>query len=56
MNINDLKEKLEKNTCHIHNQTPIATILEDGHLNFKTCCILFEQQLNLLAEVQNEKK
>lgn len=56
MNINDLKEKLEKNTCHIHHQRPITTILEDSHLNFKTCCILFEQQLHLLIDEQNEKK
>ena len=56
MNINDLKEKLEKNSCHIHNQKPITTISENGDLNFKTCCILFEQQLHLLVDKQNEKK
>jgi hypothetical protein len=55
MNINILKEKLEKNPCHIHKQLPITTLSENGDLRIKTCCILFEKQLNLLVDQQYEK-
>lgn len=55
MSINILKEKLQNNTCHIHKQQPSTTIGENGDVNIKTCCILFEKQLQLLAGDQNEK-
>lgn len=55
MTLNDLKKKLENNTCHIHKQQPITSISENGDLNVKTCCILFEKQLNLLVDGQNEQ-
>ena len=55
MNISDLKEKLEINSCHIHKQQPSMAILENGNLNIKTCCILFKHQLHLLVDEQDEK-
>lgn len=55
MNVNDLKEKLGNNTCHIHKQQPVMNILENGTLKIKTCCLLFKTQLHLLVDKQDEK-
>lgn len=55
MDISNLKEKLEMNSCHIHKQQPSTTILENGSLHIKTCCILFKHQLHLLVDEPNEK-
>lgn len=55
MKITELKEKLENNCCHIHNERPLMTILETGTLDIKTCCLLFERQLHLLVDQQDEK-
>ena len=52
MNLIDLKEKLANNSCHIHRQQPELTILENGNLQFDTCCLLFKAQLNLLVDEQ----
>ena len=54
MNAINLKENLEKNTCHIHKQQPAMTILANGNLKIKTCCILFKTQLHLLIDKQDE--
>jgi len=55
MNVSNLKEKLENNSCHIHKQQPTMTILENGNLKINTCCLLFKAQLHLLVENQDEK-
>ena len=54
MNTDNLK-KLEANICHIHKQKATMSILEDGNLKIDTCCLLFEAQLHLLIEKQDEK-
>jgi hypothetical protein len=51
----DLKEKLENNSCHIHQQKPVMSLQENGKLKLKTCCILFKNQLNLLVDEQDQK-
>ncbi len=55
MNVSNLKEKLENNSCHIHKQQATMTILENGNLKINTCCLLFKAQLHLLVENQDEK-
>lgn len=55
MNASDLKEKLGSNSCHIHKQQPAMSILENGNLKIKTCCMLFKTQLHLLVDKQDEK-
>lgn len=55
MNASDLKESLGNNACHIHKQQPAMTILENGNLKIKTCCLLFKTQLHLLVDQQDEK-
>lgn len=54
MNTNILKEKLAQNICHIHKQEPVLNILENGSLQIKTCCILFKNQLHLIANEHDE--
>lgn len=55
MSATNLKEKLENNSCHIHNQQPMLSILDNGKLKVNTCCILFNQQLNMLVEEQEQQ-
>ncbi len=55
MQLNDLKEKLENNACHIHKKQPKTNFLEDGNLKINTCCLLFKTQLHLLVKEQEEK-
>lgn len=55
MKVNDLKEKLENNACHIHKKQPAMTFLENGNLKINTCCLLFKTQLHLLVKEQEEK-
>jgi len=55
MNAFNLKEKLGNNSCHIHKQQPALTILDNGNLKIKTCCLLFKAQLHLLVDKQYEK-
>ncbi len=54
MNVSDLKEKLENNSCHIHKQQPTMNVLGNGKLKIKTCCLLFKTQLHLLIDGQDE--
>lgn len=55
MNAGNLKEKLASNSCHIHKQQADMTVLENGNLNIKTCCILFKTQLHLMVSKQEEE-
>lgn len=55
MNVVNLKEMLGRNTCHIHKHQPIMTILENGNMKIKTCCLLFKKQLYLLVNEKDEK-
>ncbi len=55
MIVNDLKERLENKTCHIHKQQPKTNSLENGNLKINTCCLFFKTQLHLLVKEQEEK-
>jgi hypothetical protein len=44
-----LKEKLEKNCCHIHGDAAYVTVLENNKIEIETCCLLFRHQLLLMA-------
>ena len=49
MDCHKLKEKLEKNCCHIHGDAAYLTVLESNTIEMKTCCLLFRHQLLLMA-------
>lgn len=49
MDCHKLKEKLEKNSCHIHGDAAYVTVLENDTIEIKTCCLLFRHQLLLMA-------
>jgi hypothetical protein len=50
MNNAILREKLENHICHIHKQPATFTMANHGALEIHTCCILFNKQLNLMAD------
>lgn len=45
----ELKNKLEKNTCHIHGDAAYVTVLENDTIEIESCCLLFRHQLLLMA-------
>ncbi|GEO12092.1 hypothetical protein [Segetibacter aerophilus] len=47
--MNEIKEILHSQLCHIHHQRAEIAVLPNEKLVVKTCCILFKEQLNLLA-------
>jgi len=49
-----LKERLESIACHIHGDAAYVTVLENNTVEIETCCLLFRQQLLLMAG-ENEK-
>jgi hypothetical protein len=49
MDCQKLKEKLEKNACHIHGDAAYVTVLQNDTVKIETCCLLFRHQLLLMA-------
>ena len=49
-----LKERLERITCHIHGDAAYITVLKNNFVEIETCCLLFRHQLLLMAG-ENEK-
>ena len=54
MDPNQLKQKLESISCHIHGDAAYVTVSENNSLEIETCCLLFRHQLLLMAG-ENEK-
>ena len=46
--MNEVKEQLESQICHIHKEHPFITVLQNEKLAVSTCCLLFKEQLQLL--------
>ncbi len=44
-----LKARLETLCCHIHGDAAHVTVAEDNSVEIETCCLLFRQQLLLMA-------
>lgn len=47
--MNEIKEKLLAQVCHIHHQGAEITVSPNEKLIVSTCCLLFKEQLNLLV-------
>ena len=49
MNSQELKERLETISCHIHGDAAHVTVASNGSVEIESCCLLFRYQLLLMA-------